>query len=116
SLVKLESSDEKVFEIEKEIACMSVTIKNMIEDIGESDSPIPLPNVTSTILEKVLDYCRHHHQHPGGSGLDDIPPYDRDFCKVDQPTLFELILAANYLDIKPLLDVTCKTVANMIRG
>jgi S-phase kinase-associated protein 1 len=24
--------------------------------------------------------------------------------------------AANYLDIKPLLDVTCKTVSNMIKG
>lgn len=39
-----------------------------------------------------------------------------EFCKVDQATLFELILAANYLDIRPLLDLTCKTVANMIKG
>ena len=39
-----------------------------------------------------------------------------DFCKVDQTTLFELILAANFLDIPPLLDLTCKTVANMIKG
>jgi len=47
---------------------------------------------------------------------DDIIPWDQEFCKVDQATLFELILAANYLDIKPLLDLTCKTVANMIKG
>merc|ERR1739845_208319 len=47
---------------------------------------------------------------------DDIPSWDADFLKVDQGTLFELIMAANYLDIKGLLDVTCKTVANMIKG
>lgn len=30
--------------------------------------------------------------------------------QVDQSTLFELILAANYLNIKPLLDLTCGRV------
>jgi len=38
------------------------------------------------------------------------------FCDVDQVSLFEIILAANYLQIEPLLDVSCKTVANMIKG
>lgn len=31
-------------------------------------------------------------------------------------TLFELIKAANYLDIPELVEITCKTVANMIKG
>jgi S-phase kinase-associated protein 1 len=128
--VKLQSNDTggtaKIFEVEPPVAYMSLTIKHMIDDIagGEiPDDPIPLPNVSARILEKVVEYCQHHHEHPTAPSdkadekrTDDILPWDLDFCKVDQPTLFELILAANYLDIKPLLDLTCKTVANMIKG
>jgi S-phase kinase-associated protein 1 len=39
-----------------------------------------------------------------------------NFVNVEQELLFELILAANYMDIKPLLDLTCATVASMIKG
>jgi len=88
------------------------------------DAPIPLPNVTGKILQKVIEYCKYHKEHPTPledkkdteKRTDDIIPWDQEFCKVDQATLFELILAANFLDIKPLLDLTCKTVANMIKG
>lgn len=46
----------------------------------------------------------------------EIKAWDLEFVKVDQSTLFELILAANYLNIKKLLDLCCMTVANMIKG
>jgi len=97
----------------------------MLEDLGSTtDVPIPLHNVSSKILKKVIEYATHHVQHPtqqksdakDEKKSDDILPWDKEFCNVDQATLFELILAANYLDIKPLLDLTCKTVANMIKG
>ena len=35
---------------------------------------------------------------------------------MEQNYLFELILAANYLDIQPLLDLTCATMAIRIKG
>lgn len=47
---------------------------------------------------------------------DDILPWDLEFFKVDQVTLFNLVLAANYLDIPILLDVSCKSIANLIKG
>jgi S-phase kinase-associated protein 1 len=123
--VKLSSSDEQEFDVPRAVAEMSVTIKNMLEDMeGMGNDTIPLPNVTGKILSKVIEYCRYHLEHPTPVSeekkeekrTDDIIPWDQEFCKVDQATLFELILAANYLDIKPLLDLTCKTVANMIKG
>jgi S-phase kinase-associated protein 1 len=51
----------------------------------------------------------------------DLPPveiseWDKSFMKVEQDLLFEIILAANYMDIKGLLDLGCQTVANMIKG
>lgn len=50
--VKLKSSQGDVFVVEREVAVMSNLLKNMIEDSGE-DEEIPLPNVKSTILQKV---------------------------------------------------------------
>ena len=111
------------FDVPYEIATMSITIKNMIEDIGQdSDAPIPLPNITSKVLEKIIQYCKYHHENPtpvsdstrDDRKTDDISPWDKSFCDVEQPLLFDLILAANFLDIKPLLDVCCKTVAKCV--
>jgi len=124
--VKLQPSDDtdNAIEVDNNVARMSQTISNMLDDIGNSDLPIPLHNVTSKILTKVIEYCQYHADNPTPKGdekkdekrTDDISPWDKNFCSVDQATLFELILAANFLDIKPLLDLTCKTVANMIKG
>jgi len=124
STVKLQSVDGAEVEVPVEVAKMSETVKHLIEDIG-GDQVIPLPNVTGKTLNKVIDYCKYHLEHPAPPSeekkeekrTDDILLWDLEFCKVlDQASLFELILAANYLDIKPLLDLTCKTVANMIKG
>jgi len=127
-IVKLESCDEQKFDVPIEVIRMSETVKHMIEDTG-GDQTIPLPNVTGKILEKVLEYCKHHVEHPtpppseedakkweADKRLIPIIPWDADFCKVENNTLFELILAANYLDIKPLLDLTCKTLAGILKG
>lgn len=123
--VTLQSQDGQEFKTTVKTAEMSETLKSLMEDAG-TDGIIPLPNVTGKILAKVIEFCKYHIENPtpvaaaaavdGEKRTDDLSTWDVDFCKVDQPTLFELILAANYLDIKSLLDATCKTVANMIKG
>lgn len=119
--ITLKSSDGETFEVEETVALESQTIKHMVED-DCADNVIPLPNVNSKILAKVIEYCKKHVDSPKPSDnndrqLDDeLKSWDADFVKVDQATLFDLILAANYLNIKGLLDLTCQTVADMIKG
>jgi len=116
TLVKLKSKQEEEFHLEKEVACRSITVKNMVDDTG-LDTPVPLPMVDSKILIKVIEYCKYHHKAEQESlPEDEKNVWDKDFVKVDDETLFNLILAANYLDIKTLLDLTCKTVADEIKG
>ncbi|XP_003372289.1 Skp1 family, dimerization domain protein [Trichinella spiralis] len=126
--LKVISSDGEAFEVDSKAIKLSKTVKTMLEDLctdeGKAElEPIPLPNVNSTILKKILLYCEHHkddvavcESEEGDRRSDDISSWDSEFLKVDQGTLFDIILAANYLEIKSLLDVACKTVANMIKG
>lgn len=125
--IRLRSEDGEVLTTSEKIVKRFGTIKKMLEDCGMdegSDAVVPIQNVKSNILRKVIEWATKHQDDPEPledddnkeKRTDDISAWDTDFLKVDQGTLFELILAANYLDIKGLLDVTCKTVANMIKG
>jgi len=61
--VKLKSKQEEIFEVEKEVACRSITVKNMVDDTG-MDVPVPLPMVDSKIL--VCGAARTCPDHPAG--------------------------------------------------
>ncbi|SPT20563.1 unnamed protein product [Triticum aestivum] len=91
--ITLKSSEGEEFEVDEAVAKESQTIRHMIE------------------------YCKKHVQATAEPApTEDMKSWDAEFIKVDQATLFDLILAANYLDIKGLLDLTCQTVADMIKG
>ncbi|KAJ3189721.1 hypothetical protein HDU85_000005 [Gaertneriomyces sp. JEL0708] len=126
--IVLRASDNQEFTIERSVAERSMLLKDMLEDLGELDEPIPLPNVSSKILEKIIEYCDHHKDAPLPTAEDDresyavartkvgsVDAWDVNFFKVDTKQLFEIILAANYLHIKPLLHVGCRIVANKLK-
>jgi S-phase kinase-associated protein 1 len=106
-------------------ARMSGTIANMLDDIGDNvDSDIPIPNIKGLIMKKVVEFCQHHPDTPLNPTDEQqlemrtkpLEGWDQDFVRVPLATLFEMILAANFLDLKPMLDVTCKAVSEMIKG
>lgn len=52
----------------------------------------------------MIEYCTYHKDDPpqddDSQKSEPITGWDAEFVKVDQATLFEMILAANFLDIK----------------
>lgn len=107
---------------------MSVLIADTIEgdDDNEEIRDIPIPNVKAAVLAKVIEYCTHFQEQEmtpittplKSSKVEDlVQPWYFEFCSsMDQNMLFELVSAANYMDIKPLLDLACLAVAVYIKG
>lgn len=115
-MIVLKSSDGETFEVEEVVALESQTIKHMIED-NCADTSIPLPNVTSKILAKVIEYCKRHVDASKSSEVekpsdDDLKNFDADFVKVDQGTLFDLILVR--YSLFPLLYVLSLQIMPLI--
>ena len=120
--IKLQSSDNEIFETDISVARCSGTIRKfpleaillflvsskillvfsiltgtMLEDLGideanSEDEVVPLPNVNSAILRKVIQFCTYHKDDPVQSSTeddenkekrtDDITSWDADFLKV----------------------------------
>ncbi|KAI9292886.1 S-phase kinase-associated protein 1A-like protein [Neoconidiobolus thromboides FSU 785] len=124
----LTTSDNKEVKVERSVIERSKLIKGLLEDTNDADASIPLMNVNEETLLRIIEYCEHHRDDPvveeeeddeppnRARAIEDIDPWDFNFAKLDKESLYELILAANYLDIKPLIQVCCKMIANMIRG
>ncbi|CAE7367978.1 sconC [Symbiodinium sp. KB8] len=124
--ITLSSQEGTRFEVPLRVANMSKLVETMTED-GDTEEEVPLMDVKASVLEKVIQFCTHHAD-PANAFPDIekplktanlaevVPQWDASFVEVEQEMLFELILAANYLDIKPLLDLTCAKVATMMKG
>ncbi|CAN0930102.1 SKP1-like protein 4 [Linum grandiflorum] len=110
-----------MFELEKSAAEQSKTINKLIKEMG-THGAIPLDYVTGSILSKVIKYCRMHTS--AIAEADKVRKWDQEFVKVNLMMLFDLILvdvvyylkAADYLNIKELLDLTCQKAAHVIFG
>ncbi|KAF8996318.1 ubiquitin-protein ligase [Cyathus striatus] len=120
-MVVLLSSDNELFTADKDI----VNHVRGIKIDNDNDKPIFIENVESYILKKVLEYCEYHRNDPlpsdeeqsNRSGKRQMCEWDTNFfAPMNRDMLFDVINAAYHLDIKLLLDASCLTVANRIRG
>ncbi|XP_010412453.2 PREDICTED: SKP1-like protein 14 [Camelina sativa] len=120
--IVLTSSDGESFEVEEVVARKMQTVRQMIEDDCATNE-IPLQKVTGMILAMVIEYCKRHvddEKKEDDSMSEEeaakIKEWEAEFLKDrDLATVFQLILAANYLNVKGFLDLTCQNVADHIK-
>lgn len=127
------TSDAQTFRVLRSVAKMSSTLDDLLKEVAScttESNGIPLQSIDSKTFTKVVQYCTHHVSDPvevveaasAASAAEEAKPldmssWDKEFCgELDQEQQFAIILAANYLNIKPLLTLMCQSVAAMVSG
>ena len=122
----LVSSDNQKIEIDSESAQKSHLLKGLMTDFNSSQEPIPIPDIKADILNKVVEYLTYYK----GKNPKDIPKpmpspnlseiideWDVKFINgIELDSVFDLINAANYMDIPSLLDLSCAKIASLLKG
>lgn len=124
--ISLKTQDGNVLKVPKKVIALSKMVKELIDEgDDEEEQEVPIMEVEHNILVKVIEFCKHY--------LDDnmaeiekplkskemsavVSEWYAQYIDIDQQTLFAVILAANYMEIQPLLDLSCAKVATMIKG
>ena len=91
------------------------------KNLDQPTTPIQVDKVKGDTMKLLLEWM-YQHKYDGpyisksGPGLR-LPTWDFRWLKeLDNQQLFDLITATNDLQIKQLMDYSCKTVANMAKG
>ena len=125
------SDNNNIIEVNSHVVNYSKVISSYLDNINpEEYNPkediFPLNNVNTSTFQKIVEYCQQKLDSENNQGnfensQSNFEDYQKTFLdkffkgKTDDEELFNLILAANYLDIPCLLDLTCKKVADEIK-
>ena len=125
NLVLLSSDNQKI-EIDSESAQKSNLLKGSIGDFNTQQEPIQLPDIKYDILKKIVEYLTHYKDKtpkdiPKPMPFSDLSKvldeWDVNFINgIELDNIFDLINAANYMDIPSLLDLSCAKIASLMKG
>ena len=122
--ITLLSSDKEKIEISFKAVQRSVLVKWILEDYPD-DEVVSLNYIRSDILKKIKEYLIHYENEdpkeierplPSHNFKECVDEWDYNFINVDLKLIFEIILGANYMDIKPLIELGSAKIASIIKG
>ena len=121
--ITIVSSDNVPFIVSSDVAKMSGLIESIFEE-SETDQSFPMLGVDSSELKKIIEFCEHclvetMPEIPKPLQSNDfstlVPAWFHNFANIDHTELFKIVEAANYMDIKPLVNLICAKIASMIK-
>ena len=117
--ISIKTSDQHIFKMPIKNVLKSNTIKALlgfddINDEKEITDEIPSDNIPLDIKLDILTKINIYLDKNNDPNLD--PEWNNEYIEsFNDDILFDIILASNYLDIKDLLDLSCKKVADDIK-
>ncbi|RWS00632.1 hypothetical protein B4U79_17793 [Dinothrombium tinctorium] len=101
----------------------SETFNEMIQlKIGQENEQIELPEVDSQTMEKLIEWIKHYKNQQSPDESDDklseskLDSWDKEFFQMPNELLFHVLTAANYLNMKRLMDKVCFVIALRLKG
>ena len=122
--IQISSCEGNIYKISKKAAMRSGIIKGMIEDFPD-DISFPMKSIKGNILEKIKEYLMHYKDEEpqkieiplkSNNFSECINNWDFNFLGNDIDIIFDLLEAANYMDIKPLHELVSAYLGSNIRG
>merc|ERR1711964_495519 len=126
TLISCDEENPAKFTISRKAALMCNLVKNICEG-DKTASEIEIKKVNGPILNLVVEYLKHHDGKVPAEITKPIrsvkmeklveDPWDAEFInKQTKKVIFQIILGANYMDIKCLLHLGCAKIATLIKG
>ena len=124
NLTLISEGNQKI-QIDPKSAERSLLLKRIMEDFNQKED-IPIEGIKYNILKKVVEYLVHYKDKepsqipkpiPTSDLKDVIDEQDFNFINgIDLDSVFDLINAANYMDISSLLELSCAKIASLMKG
>ena len=117
------SSESNCVEIRTKAAERSVFVKGYINDFPDAD--IEFSNINYNTLLKIKEYLEHYENSepkkiamplPNNNFKECVDDWDYNFIDLKNEDIFEIMNAANFMAIQPLLDLSCAKIASLIKG
>jgi hypothetical protein len=144
SVAKIQTSEGEVTAVPVDILNYSITVKNMLDMLEDTEGDIPLPNVTKKTWDNIQRYLERHdadkkakaaaaaaaaasttteETKPPQDELDEdlaqyapLEGFDKEYVEsLSMHDMFDVLNAANFLDCPVVLQLGCKHLAFIIR-